>query len=140
MRMCDFEWVYLVKFIHLRDPYMFLVVFRGGVFLGVILGFWKFWKLFWSENVWLWEEVYLLKFIHFRAPYMICGCLVLFGVNFWGIFWIFVIFENVFEMRMCGFGVYIWFLVIWLFLEIFSRGIYLLTFIYVRAPYMIFGF
>ena len=57
IRMYDFEGGYLIKFIHLRAPYMIfgsLVVFVD-YFCGYFLCFWSFQKWFWNENMWHWR-------------------------------------------------------------------------------------
>ena len=50
--MYNFGGIYLVKFIHLKAPY---IIFDfgsfWGSFFGVFLGFGNFQKLFWNENV-----------------------------------------------------------------------------------------
>ena len=59
-----------------------------------------------------------MKFIHLRAPY---DFWILIG--FGGPCWVLEIFKNDFGMRMCDFG-----------------EVYLVEFIHLRTPYIIFGF
>ena len=69
-----------------------------------------------------------MKLIHLRAPYMFVFILVVFGGPFGDNFCVLEIFKNGFGMRMCNFGC-VCFVKIMLF-----RAIYL------RDPYIIFGY
>ena len=76
--------IYLVRFIHLRAPYLiFGYLIYLGVLLGLFLSFEIFWKCFWMI-ICDFGEVYLVKFVHWRAPYMIFGYLVFLAGSFLG--------------------------------------------------------
>ena len=86
----------------LRDVHSCLVT--GRFFTSPPIFFSHPQKRFWNENGWLWG-VYLVTFIQILPPFAFLEyfCILGFGV-FFGHFWVFEIFENVFGMRMGDFG------------------------------------